>query len=255
MADPVVVGLSALGTLHVINQGETPVTVSSRLNLMEGDVRLLVAKPDGTKQTVTGAGGQADTALRTVTLLPGQQIVSSMNLLYTSAGETFPEPGNYVLQAEYFPSPRLQPVTSEPVQVTARLPQTEDERGVAAILKDEGVKRALTLVESDAAPAALEQLAARFPEMLEGKLAQLILAGSRSVMDQASDENALSQASDPLALAQSINALSTPFSNVGKRLAKQFASILENQAGAADDSASVEKAVRILKGQPLEDPS
>jgi hypothetical protein len=256
ISSPAVVGLSVLAMLSVTNRGGSPVTVSSRLNLMEGDVKLLVTRPDGGTGNVTGAGGQPDTSLRQATLAPGQQIVGVINLLYTSVGATLPAPGNYTLRAEYYPSSRMQPVCSEPAGLAARLPQTSSERGAAAILEDEKVKRALVLAESDAAPESLQELATRFGDTLDGKLAQLILAANPEASAGSSDESIFLQA-DPLTIAQWITALSTPFSSVGKRLAKRFATIVENRDVALKmpgmpDPATMEKALRIIKGQPIE---
>ena len=252
-----VIGLPMLVTLRVINRGKSPVTISARLNLMEGDVRLLVTGPDGTKRVITGAGGQPDTALRQVTLLPGQQIVDFMNLLYTNVGATFPEPGKYVLLAEYAPSPRVDWISSEPVSLTIRSPQNEAEQDAAALLQKEKARRALTLAEADSAPDELRELATGFPDSLGGKLARLVLAGSSEAADTAADLNEFFRATDPLTAASLIRAVSTPFSRVGERLAEGFAAYLESQETTAKtpdspESVKAQRALRIAKGQPLE---
>ena len=219
--EPVVVGLSALAAIRVIHRGKAPVTISSRLNLMEGDVRLF----NGSQAI---GGWQADTMLRQVTLAPGQQIVGFLNLLYTESGPTFPEPGSYTLRAEFSPSPRMEPVASEPVTVTARLPRGDDELQAAALLKDDAVKKAIVLAQKDEAPGQLEKLAA-IPRLLDGHLARLLVSGD------------LPDA-DPLTLASWIVALTTPYSDTGKLLAERFAQAHKDP-----------KALSLVNGQPLDE--
>lgn len=244
--EKIIVGLSVLATLRVTNSGASPVTVSARLNLMEGDVRLILTGPDGAPRVIQG--WQADTMLRRVTLQPGEQIVGSMNLLQTESGAIFTAPGRYSLQAQFSPSAREELIGSTPVVLTARQPRTDDERGAAEVLEDETLRRALVLAEPDSAPEKLEQLATEFPKLLDGELAQLILAGSKS-----SDAP---QPTDPLAQALMIAALSTPFSPIGLSLAESFASQLEAQDAVGKDAAAkqatIKRALRIVRGQPME---
>lgn len=252
-----VLGLTVLATLSVCNRGKSPATVSSRLNLMEGDVRLLLTGPDGSRRQVRGAGGQPDTALRQVTLPPGQQIVGSLNLLCTDSGTTFTEPGKYILQAEYSPSPQIGWVASAPVTMTVLSPQSEAHRGAAALLQKEDVKLALTLAEADRSPAELRELAERFADTLEGTLARLILVGSVTAAEDAAASNDIFLTTDPITTASLITSVSTPFSSVGKRLTDSYAAYLESHdiAAKAPQSAEIkkmERALRIIKGQPLE---
>ncbi len=260
IVQPVVVGLSVLAILRVLNQGKTELNISSRLNLMEGDVHLLVTNPNGDKYKAAGAGGEPDTFWRTVTLLPGQQILGCVNLLYTSVEEIFSEPGIYTIEVEYHPSPIMKPWKSEPVIVTACLPQTESEHGVAALLQDKTVKRALILGESDVARDTLQELADRFGETLDGKLARFILAGSKIFdlsLQGMQSMFLLSDLADPFMLALRIKTLSTPFNSLGERLLNQLLAFIENpiiQSGInlAVDSASIERALRIIRGEPVE---
>jgi len=151
--EPVVVGLSALGTLRVTNRATTPITISSRLNLMEGDVRLIVEGPDGTRRELHG--WQADTILNEVTLGPNEQLVANLNLLQTEEGPVFPTSGRYQLQAEFSPSLQSPAIKSQPVVVNVRAPQTDAERGAAQLLRDDNVRRSIVLAQSDASPGEL----------------------------------------------------------------------------------------------------
>lgn len=251
-----VLGLTVLATLSVCNRGKSPATVSSRLNVMEGDVRLLLTGPDGISRQVIGAGGQPDTALRQVTLPPGQQIMGSLNLLCTDGGTTFTESGKYILQAEYSPSPQIGWVASAPVTMTVLSPQNEAQRDAAALLQKEDARLALTLAEADRAPDELRALAERFADTLEGKLARLILAGSVTTAEDAAASNDIFLTTDPIMTASLITSVSTPFSSVGKHLTDSYAAYLEShdvtsKATQSADVKKMERALHIIKGQPL----
>jgi hypothetical protein len=254
VAEPVVIGTSALATVRVGNRGSGPATVSARLNLMEGDVRLLVTGPDGDTRDVAGTGGQPDTGLRQVQLAPGEQITAAVNLLDTSVGPLFTEPGGYTLRVRYWPTPGVEPVESLPVTVTARAPETEVERGVAALLQDEGLRRALALGQGDDATDSLRQLAAGFAGTLDGELASLLLAGGALAAGAQADAAAGAlQVADPEGVALRLTALATPFSYTGPMLTDAFAASLSARAGAGADagSATASPALKIARGEPF----
>lgn len=256
IAEPVVIGLSVIIAIYVVNRGNSPIDVSSRLNLMEGDVQLLITDPAGNKQKVFGAGGQPDTALRRKTLLPGQEIAAGINLLYTNIGETFKMPGTYVLQAVYFPSPNMETVYSNPVSVTAQMPQTDTERKTASILQSEELKRAIVIPESDNLPNQIAELAANFADTQDGKLASLLLAESRINSDDTTKPSEVFSAAEPVSVALWITALSTPFSNVGDALKSSFTEFLDDpqsvdRSSAENDSSEMTKALKILNEDPF----
>lgn len=243
--EPVVAGLSALATLRVTNRATTPITISSRLNLMEGDVRLIVAGPDGKRREIRG--WQADTILRQVVLAPNEQLVAHLNLLQTEEGQVFPGPGRYQLHAEFSPSVQSEAITSAPVVVNVRTPQTDVERGVAQLLSDEKVRRSIVLAQNDASPTELAQLAENFPETVDGKLAQLIRADTgEATAEFDSLDSALSTA--PL-----ISVLQTPFSRIGHGLAEEFATKIAtfDEAKPGGEPSDIDNALRMVKGKPL----
>jgi hypothetical protein len=243
--EPVIVGLSALGTLRVTNRATTPITISARLNLMEGDVRLIVTGPDGNRRDLRG--WQADTILRQVDLAPNEQLVANLNLLQTEEGPVFQSPGRYQLQAEFSPSLQSEAITSPPVVVNARAPQTDAERGVAQLLSNDRVRQSIVLAQDDASPDELVQLAEKFPETLDGKLAQLIRAGTgKATAEFDSLESSLSTA--PL-----ISALNTPFSRVGSGLADEFATKIAafDEAKDGGERSDIDAALGLVKGNPI----
>ena len=243
--EPIVVGLSALGTLRVTNRATTPITISSRLNLMEGDVRLIVVDPQGVRHEVHG--WQADTILRQVELAPNEQLVANLNLLQTEEGPVFPVPGRYQLQAEFSPSLQSEAITSAPVEVNVRTPQTDVERGVAELLRDDKTRRSILLAQNDESPTEIAQLAERFPETLDGKLAQLIRAGTG---EAAAEFDSLDAS---LSTAPLISVLKTPFSHVGRELAKEFATKIAtfDEAKPGGGRSDVDAALRMVQGKPI----
>ncbi|HET9315144.1 MAG TPA: hypothetical protein VFQ51_06115 [Vicinamibacteria bacterium] len=242
---PAAVGLPIIASLAVVNRGREPRVVSSRLNLIEGDVRLRVTKPDGAVVTISGAGGQPDTAYRQATLPPAHEIRGGMNLQADDAS-TFAEPGTYVLQADYLPSPREDWVESRPVRLEM-VGGTAAQRDAAALLAKDGAGTALALGQEGAADA-LRALAARHGETPAGRLARLMLAGS-AAGGAGGELDRLVADTDPETVAVWLRALSTPFSGTGERLAAELASRLEK--GDTAKSAARERAVRIARGLPF----
>jgi hypothetical protein len=244
--EPIVVGLSALVIVRVINKSPAPATVSSRLNLMEGDVRLSIEGPHGATRALKG--WQADSAARRVELPPGHQLEGAINLLWTDAGAAFPEPGHYVLRAEYDPSPNAETIVSPPVTVTARSPRTKEERDVASMLDGEPIRKALVWAQAEPEADKLQTLAQQYPKTLDGKLAGLLLSGGG---DRAHADLAF-QSPEPVTLARWITALSTPYSNVGKTLGADFAARIQSRDGKTRGSKAVERALQVMKIQPVE---
>lgn len=256
ISGPVIAGLTVLAHLSVTNNSKGPVTVSSRLNIMEGDVQILLVGPDGREQKVTGAGGQPDTFPREATLQPGQQIVGAVNLLYTDIGQTFTTPGSYKLQAVYFPAPDAQPVNSNIVTLEVRSPQTDVEQRIATILKDDDVKRAIVIPETDHLPEGLKELASDFVDTPDGELASLIIDGAAEGGVSADSVSRSFSSDDPVKTAMQITALTTPFSNIGSDLRDSYATHLDNLSPgteelASDDAGQTERALNILKTEPF----
>ncbi len=254
MDEPVVVGLTVPATLRVMNRGSVEATVSSRLNLFEGDIRLSVTDPNGAMRLVTG--WQADTLPREVALPPGRYIESGVNLLWTGAGPTFPTPGGYVLRAEYDPWPGANPVRAPDLAISARLPHAGAESSVAELLKDDALREALVLARSDAAPEKLRILAQQFGQTLDGKLAMLLLS-TADVPESVPDRDIAPLIGDPVTLALWITMLSTPYSRSGRRLAERLVGRIESHgfntaAGQPERPAALDKALRILRRQPIE---
>lgn len=237
---PVVAGLAALARISISNSGPAPILASARLNLMEGDVSLLVTDPGGGLREIKG--WQADTGLNRVELPPGQDLVGALNLLDSPDGPIFPGAGEYRLAAYYTPSPQAEPVESPPVPVSVVMPRTAEERELAALLSDPAVRRGLVLGDGESAPQALRDIAGRFPGTLEARLAGLVSGAAEGGQ---ADEDA-----PPLATALAIVALTNPYSRTGKRLSGDYAARFERRMAAGDAGPELEQAIKLLRGEP-----
>lgn len=242
VSEPAIVGLSVLASLRLTNNSESPITIPSRLNLMEGALALEISGPG--KRTRTINGWQADTQLREVTIESKEELVGYLNLLQTEEGPVFPEPGRYTLRARYAPSPQVAEIVSNETSVTIRTAKSDAEVGAAKLLENEKVRKSIVFGQSDETPEELQQLAENYSGTLDGKLAQLILSGTKDepdTSDLADDDKATESA------VRMICALRTPYSGVGKRLAANLSAKLD----ARDSAKETENLKRILAGKPI----
>ena len=254
IAAPVVAGMSALAQIRLVNRGAAPLSVSARLNLMEGDLALAVQGPDGAARTL--AGWQADTAPRRATLAPGEEIAGAINLLASSTGPVFPAPGRYTVDAAFSAVPRRPALHADPVAVEVRLPLTDEERAVAQLLQDPALREALLLATPDKAPDGLHALA-RFTHTLDGRLAALLaapLAAPPAAGDAGADTPGTGAPAAPESDALAIAMLQTPFSHAGRGLAERFIRALEAPAANRDAPATpqaVQIALQIVRRAPF----
>jgi hypothetical protein len=174
-------GAFVVPALEVRNTGADPVTVSSRLNLFEGDVVVRCTPPDGDRVELRGAI-EVDSLPRTVELGPGQRLESGLFLSYASVGVPFETLGTYELVGAYRPGPAHPTVTSDPVVLQVVEPTSDEERQLAALTLDGNLARTVALCGLETDPQAvetLETLAERFPNRPEGSIARLVLASLR----------------------------------------------------------------------------
>ena len=87
-----------------------------------------------------------------VELEPGGSITGQLELLYTSSGVTFDQPGRYVLHAELDASElRGEVVRSAPAEVVVRPAASEPERALERLATDPDVGLAFALGDYGAA--------------------------------------------------------------------------------------------------------
>lgn len=237
---------AALLAVRVANRGGSPLAVSGRLNLFEGDIRLICRGPSGEERRF--AGWQIDTLPDPVELPPGRAIVGVVNLLESADGPILGESGPHAIAAEYLPAVTGPWLASPPVQAEVAAPGRSDEdSALDALLADRWLRRALVKADAREAPEAMDRLAAGFPERLEGELALLIVAGGRGEAGKL-DWEKLAARDGIMPLAMRLLALRTPYSEVGARLAEAYAAAL---GGLAADPGERETARQIVMREPV----
>jgi hypothetical protein len=168
-------------TVTLTNTGDEPRNVNAALNLAEGDLWLSLVTPAGelvdVRDVVLACG-----PMRLAELAPGEQLSSRVELLYTSTGVTFDQPGTYTLHAEYnageVPG---EVVRSEPAQVVVRPAASEPERELERLTTGDDVGLAFALGDYGAAPEArekLERVMDEFAHTDTGAASALVIANS-----------------------------------------------------------------------------
>jgi hypothetical protein len=164
LAEPLV------GVARLTNGGSAPVTTSSRLNLVEGDLTLVVLGPDGGERRVLWPY-PVDSGLRRVTLAPGEVLEGGVLLLVGAD-----VPGTHQILAEFSPTPREQ-VSGEPVAVERTGPlQPWDDAAARALAQ--AVLGAVDL--GDAGPALAGTAV--------GRLLAALAAGNPAAIGAATEE-------------------------------------------------------------------
>lgn len=158
-----------------LEAGPVPITVSARLNIIEGDLAVEVTTPGG-----PGTGAVAicrwpwpvDALSRVVELAAGQRLVAAVALVATdTSAPLFPAPGAYMLRALFDVAPGMT-VASDPVRVRRT---AAADPGRAAALRDRAVLQ--SLLSASALHGADEGLAVleRAPTVATRTLAALAL--------------------------------------------------------------------------------
>lgn len=165
----------------VTNRGARPRTITSAINLSQGDLRLLVTPPadelHDVRDVIVACGDRPF-----VTLEPGQSITGTAQVFYTNVGFTFRQSGRYFVSAELDLGDRSGAIArSNTAAIVVRAPVTAEEERVAELSMEFGVGRAFAFGDygTDAgAKKYLEELAAKYPHTESGAAAALTLANS-----------------------------------------------------------------------------
>jgi hypothetical protein len=171
---------------RVVNDGSAPVTMSSRLDLAEGDLDVVVQGLDGVARRA-GWPWPVDSALRQVELGPGQAIEGAALLL--SAGGTeplFPTAGFYTLAGSFTPVPGEE-IRGDPVRVMREEPADQEARARRRALEQRDVAQSLAAVSvMGAASGAVADLASSGPPVAR-LLARLARGDVPSLTSTAAD--------------------------------------------------------------------
>jgi hypothetical protein len=215
----------------VTNTGNRPRTITSAVNLSEGDLRLLLKPPHeelhDVRDVIIACGDRSMT-----TLGPGASLHGVAQVFYTNVGFTFRQTGRYQISAELDPGDGSgATVRSASYAIVVRAPVTPEEEDIARLSLTPGVGRAFAFGDyglDEGARLNLETLAQQYAASDNGVAANLTLANSYSrdlrdlktgrtarEADNASaskhfERGAAEKAGDPSGLARAAAAIAAP---------------------------------------------
>lgn len=167
----------------VTNRGTEPRTITSAINLSQGDLRLLLKPPTeelhDVRDVIIACGDRPH-----VTLAPRQSISGSAQIFYTNVGFTFRQTGRYFVSADLDLGDGTGAVArSNVATVVVRAPVNQDEEEIARLTMTLPVGRAFAFGDfgtDDEARLNLEKLANTYGSTTTGAAAALTLANSQS---------------------------------------------------------------------------
>ncbi|MEV4686499.1 hypothetical protein [Microbacterium sp. LWH3-1.2] len=195
------VGEYITAEVALTNVSDQPRTVTTLINLSEGDLVFVHTSPDRSLEHLVdvaiGCGPRPTTVLQ-----PGESIRGHVQVFFTNQGVTFTEPGRHTVAAQLEVDP-VTTVRSAPVTVDVRGPGSGAEVDISAKTLTPGVGRAIALGDfatDAAARAVLTDLAEQHSDTDTGAAGALVLANSlarsftdvraRGVREAAPDEAA-----------------------------------------------------------------
>lgn len=175
----VYVGEYVTGALTLVNNGSEARAVTTRLNLAEGDVRLLrvppTGRPEAIRDVVIACGPRPMTVLQ-----PGESITAHLQMFYTSTGVTFDTSGRHRVVAEVEVDP-FTTLRSTPVTIVVRQAGTDAEREIAGATLVRDVGRAIAIGDfgsNEAARQLLTEVAESHADSDTGAACALVMANS-----------------------------------------------------------------------------
>ncbi|MFE5410896.1 hypothetical protein [Microbacterium sp. NPDC056569] len=195
------VGEYVTAEVVLTNVSDQPRTVTTLINLSEGDLVFLHTSPDRSLEHLVdvaiGCGPRPTTVLQ-----PGESIRNHVQVFFTNQGVTFTEPGRHTVVAQLEVDP-VTTVQSAPVTIDVRGPASDAEVDISAKTLTPGVGRAIALGDfatDAAARAVLTDLAEQHSDTDTGAAGALVLANAlarsftdvraRGLRDAAPDEAA-----------------------------------------------------------------
>lgn len=173
------VGEYVTAEVVLTNVSDQARTVTTLINLSEGDLVFLHTPPDHSLQHLVdvaiGCGPRPMAVLQ-----PGESIRNHVQVFFTNQGVTFTEPGRHTVAAQLEVDP-VTTVRSAPVTVDVRGPASDAEVDISAKTLTPGVGRAIALGDfaTDAsARAVLTDLAEQHSDTDTGAAGALVLANA-----------------------------------------------------------------------------
>lgn len=167
----------------VTNRGSGPRTITSAINLSQGDLRLLIKPPaeelSDVRDVIVACGDRP-----LITLGPGESITGSAQVFYTNVGFTFRQTGRHFVSAELDVGDGTGAVVrSNLATVVVRAAATPEEQDISRLSMSTSVGRAFAFGDfgQDAeAERRLQELSDKYGDTVTGVAASLTLANSHS---------------------------------------------------------------------------
>jgi hypothetical protein len=194
-----------IGVVRVVNGGHGTVTVSARVNLIEGDLTVAVTGPDGRAGTA-GWPYPVDSLPRTIELGPGEALAGSIPLLVDNGlTPVFPVAGRYSLTARFQAAPGAE-LIGMPVSVERQAPL--DHRAAQSLLDRDVLQSLLSAAEMGQAAGSLAALASG-GEPVARFLSGLAIGAAGQARQAAHDlvAGVGDRPADPLSVAAALNAV------------------------------------------------
>ncbi|MFK4808183.1 hypothetical protein ACI3KX_20150 [Microbacterium sp. ZW CA_36] len=173
------VGEYVTAEVVLTNVSDQARTVTTLINLSEGDLVFLHTPPDHSLQHLVdvaiGCGPRPMTVLQ-----PGESVRNHVQVFFTNQGVTFTEPGRHTVAAQ-LEVDAMTTVRSTPVTVDVRGPGSDAEVDISAKTLTPGVGRAIALGDfatDAAARAVLTDLAEQHSDTDTGAAGALVLANA-----------------------------------------------------------------------------
>lgn len=244
-------GEFVLPTVCIRNTGTAPISVSTRLNLVEGDLCIWYVGPHGERTQLCGRV-QVDSPKRPTELAPDQRLEAGLLLTHSAKGITFETPGQYRLQLEYHPDGDSWLVVSPPLSLQV-VPSPDTLQDLAALTLSDEVSRTLSFRGCTTASSQsvvcdqLRTLATTYPDRCEGIISQFILSKQKERFTHDSPAlRAAFSARLPPTIARWITALVGP-AGAEDELAAAFLTYLDDYA----DADATTPARQIIRGEPF----
>jgi hypothetical protein len=170
-------------TVTATNTSDAAISITTALNLAEGDLRIRIDLPNGdeieARDVVIVCGPR-----RYVELQPGESVSGQVQLFYTPEGLTFDQPGKYAMKADLSIGDALGSIVySNTAEIVIRPATDEDERAMEQLTMDRNVGLSLALGDVGTDTGVLDRLTAvydRFGTTDTGAAAALVVANSVS---------------------------------------------------------------------------
>ena len=170
------------GVIQLKNDGSEPITLRSRLNILE-DLQIIFQTPDKASKRIESVLINDFQGPEPKIIKPGNIIEGNINLFYHRFGHIYSTYGNYIFygQIPYY-SDKSGPILAQipQVSITVNPPIKKEERELAELTMNDEVGRSISLCEAENEEQLkkLLQISKNFPKSNIGIVSNLIIGNT-----------------------------------------------------------------------------